>query len=73
MATVETALGPLATAQLGPTLMHEHLFFDLRAKHVRAPWDRDGSFANAKATPDTHARSRWDWFAYCADPALPTV
>ena len=25
MTTVETALGPVATAELGPTLMHEHI------------------------------------------------
>jgi predicted metal-dependent phosphotriesterase family hydrolase len=29
MTTVETALGPLATDQLGPALMHEHIVTDL--------------------------------------------
>jgi phosphotriesterase-related protein len=60
---IQTVRGLIDPAGLGPTLMHEHLFFDLRPMHVRAPWDADGSFANAKATPETHARSRWDWFA----------
>jgi phosphotriesterase-related protein len=60
---VQTVRGLIDPAEVGPTLMHEHLYFDLRPMHVRAPWDPDGTFANAKATPDTHARSRWDWFA----------
>lgn len=60
---VQTVRGLIDPSEIGPTLMHEHLFFDLRPMHVRAAWDTDGSFANAPATPDTHARSRWDWFA----------
>ena len=60
---IQTVRGLIEPADLGPTLMHEHLFFDLRPMHRRADWDVDGSFANAPATPATHARSRWDWFA----------
>ena len=60
---IQTVRGLIDPADLGPTLMHEHLFFDLRPLHVRAPWDADGSFANAPAGPETQARSRWDWFA----------
>jgi phosphotriesterase-related protein len=60
---IQTVRGLIDPLDVGPTLMHEHLFFDLRPLHVRAPWDPDGTFANARATPDTHARSRWDWFA----------
>jgi phosphotriesterase-related protein len=60
---IQTVRGLIDPADVGPTLMHEHLFFDLRPMHARAAWDPDGTFANAKATPETHARSRWDWFA----------
>ncbi len=36
MTTVETALGSLATAQLGPTLMHEHIV--TRSPGVHENW-----------------------------------
>src|SRR5262245_35637626 len=44
MATVETALGPIDTGELGPTLMHEHVV--TRSPGVQEnwphPWDRHG-------------------------------
>jgi predicted metal-dependent phosphotriesterase family hydrolase len=36
MTTVETALGPVATADLGPTLMHEHIV--TRSPGVHENW-----------------------------------
>ena len=36
MATVETALGPIATTELGPTLMHEHIV--TRSPGVHENW-----------------------------------
>jgi len=60
---IQTVCGLIEPADLGPTLMHEHLLFDLRPLHRRAAWDTDGAFAVAPATPSIHARTRWDWFA----------
>jgi len=60
---IQTVRGLIEPAELGRTLMHEHLFFDLRPMHRRAPWDTDGSFATARSTPDLRARVQWDWFA----------
>jgi len=34
--TVDTVLGPVAAAELGPTLVHEHLFIDTRTTTQRA-------------------------------------
>ena len=34
--TVETALGPIATTELGPTLMHEHIV--TRSPGVQENW-----------------------------------
>ena len=41
--TVETALGPVATAELGPTLMHEHIVTRSPGVQENWPhlWDRD--------------------------------
>jgi phosphotriesterase-related protein len=36
MTTVETALGPVATTELGPTLMHEHVV--TRSPGVQENW-----------------------------------
>ena len=36
MNTVDTALGPVATAELGPTLMHEHIV--TRSPGVHENW-----------------------------------
>src|SRR5687767_13646184 len=48
--TVETALGPLPTPDLGPTLMHEHVV--TRSPGVMENWphlfDRDGILAIAE-------------------------
>ena len=43
MTTVETALGPVATADLGPTLMHEHIVTRSPGVHENWPhlFDRD--------------------------------
>ena len=42
--TVETALGPVATAELGPTLMHEHVVTRSPGVQENWPrlWDRNG-------------------------------
>src|SRR5260370_11167588 len=37
--TVQTVLGPIAPADLGPTLMHEHLLCDIRHPSQRKPDD----------------------------------
>jgi phosphotriesterase-related protein len=59
MTTVETALGPVATAELGPTLMHEHIV--TRSPGVQENWphlfDRDGILGIAQQKlADLHAR-----------------
>ncbi|MGZ4127889.1 MAG: phosphotriesterase family protein [Actinomycetota bacterium] len=42
MATVQTVLGPIDTAQLGPTLMHEHILFSYPGDELDPTdtWDR---------------------------------
>jgi len=37
--SVQTVLGPIAPADLGPTLMHEHLLCDIRHPSQRKPDD----------------------------------
>ena len=37
MPHVQTVLGPIDPAELGPTLMHEHLLCDIRPPSKRAP------------------------------------
>lgn len=59
---IQTVRGLIEPADLGRTLMHEHFLFDLRPMHRRLPWDTDGSYANAKATPRLRSRLQWDWF-----------
>jgi phosphotriesterase-related protein len=59
MTTVETALGPVATAGLGPTLMHEHVVTRSPGVQENWPhlWDREGIVALAeKKMADLHAR-----------------
>ncbi len=48
--TVETALGPVATADLGPTLMHEHIVTRSPGVQENWPhlWDRDHILAIAE-------------------------
>ena len=50
MTTVETALGPVATADLGPTLMHEHIVTRSPGVHENWPhlFDRDTVLAIAE-------------------------
>ena len=51
MTTVETALGPVPTAELGPTLMHEHVVTRSPGVQENWPhlWDRPGILANVSA------------------------
>jgi phosphotriesterase-related protein len=50
MTTVETALGPVATTELGPTLMHEHVVTRSPGVQENWPhlWDREGIVALAE-------------------------
>src|SRR5437667_8709555 len=50
MTTVETALGPVAAAELGPTLMHEHIVTRSPGVHENWPhlFDRDAILAIAE-------------------------
>lgn len=59
MSTVETALGPVATAELGPTLMHEHIVTRSPGVQENWPhlWDRSAILALAeRKMADLHAR-----------------
>jgi len=59
MTTVETALGPLATAALGPTLMHEHIVTRSPGVHENWPhlFPRDAILALAeRKMADLYAR-----------------
>ena len=57
--TVETALGPIPTAELGPTLMHEHIVTRSPGVQENGPllWDRPEilKIAERKVT-DLHGR-----------------
>src|SRR5438093_10559649 len=50
MTTVETALGPVSTTELGPTLMHEHVVTRSPGVQENWPhlWDRDAILALAE-------------------------
>ena len=50
MTTVETALGPVATTELGPTLMHEHVVTRSPGVQENWPhlWDRNAILAIAE-------------------------
>jgi phosphotriesterase-related protein len=50
MSTVQTALGPVATAELGPTLMHEHIVTRSPGVQENWPhlWDREAIVALAE-------------------------
>src|SRR5262245_18931431 len=57
--TVETARGPLATSELGPTLMHEHVVTCSPGVQENWPhlWDREGIVALAeKKMADLYTR-----------------
>ena len=59
MTTVETALGSLATAQLGPTLMHEHIVTRSPGVHENWPhlFERNAILAMAEQKlADLHTR-----------------
>src|SRR5215468_8758255 len=59
MTTVETALGPVATTELGPTLMHEHIVTRSPGVHENWPhlFDRAGILAIAeRKMADLYAR-----------------
>ena len=56
--TVETALGPVPTAELGATLMHEHIVTRSPGVQENWPhlWDRAGILAIAeRKMADLHA------------------
>ena len=59
MTTVETALGSLATAQLGPTLMHEHIVTRSPGVHENWPhlFDRNAILAIARRSSPTSTRA----------------
>jgi phosphotriesterase-related protein len=59
---IQTVRGLIDPVDLGRTLMHEHLLFDLRPLHRRLDWDVDGAFANAPSTPRLRSKVQWDWF-----------
>ena len=59
---IQTVRGLIEPAELGPTLMHEHLLFDLRPLHRRLDWDVDGAFARAASTQRLRSKVQWDWF-----------
>ncbi len=57
--TIETALGPIPTAELGPTLMHEHVVTRSPGVQENWPhlWDREGILAIAeKKMAELYAR-----------------
>jgi phosphotriesterase-related protein len=59
MSTVQTALGPIATAELGPTLMHEHIVTRSPGVQENWPhlWDREAIVALAeRKLTDLHGR-----------------
>jgi len=59
MTTVETALGPLATDQLGPTLVHEHIVTRSPGVHENRPhlFERNAILAMAQQKlTDLHTR-----------------
>src|SRR6266480_1060515 len=59
MTTAETALGAVATTELGPTLMHEHIVTRSPGLQENWPhlWDRSGILALAeKKMADLYAR-----------------
>jgi len=59
MPTVETALGPVATAELGATLMHEHIVTRSPGVQENWPhlWDRAAILALAeRKLADLHSR-----------------
>jgi phosphotriesterase-related protein len=60
MTTVETALGPVPTAELGPTLMHEHVVTRSPGVQENWPhlWDRPGILALAEKKTSSSATSR---------------
>ena len=57
--TVETALGPIPTAELGPTLMHEHIVTRSPGAQENWPhlWDRPEILRGAeRKMTDLHGR-----------------
>ncbi len=58
-----TVLGPLATSELGPTLLHEHIFIDLSVWLTPPITDADRARAALPVGPDTMATVRLDPFA----------
>ncbi|MCC4248674.1 MULTISPECIES: hypothetical protein [Microbacterium] len=57
---IQTVLGPVEPAQLGPTSTNEHLLADSR--HLRRPL-RDGEWWDGDVRPDNLGDLRWNWLA----------
>ena len=70
MTTVETALGSLATAQLGPTLMHEHIVTRSPGVHENWPhlFERNAILAMDKRPTRPH----WH-YTHISDDILPAL
>jgi phosphotriesterase-related protein len=73
---VETVLGPIAPADLGPTLAHEHLLFDLRCLWAEPPPER-AHLIDAEPTPANRAELERDLYhsrtnLHHEDPDLAT-
>ena len=50
--TVQTVLGRVAASELGETLAHEHVFFDLRCYFTQSEDDPTGERGNAALSPE---------------------
>jgi predicted metal-dependent phosphotriesterase family hydrolase len=72
MATVETALGPVDTAQLGPTLMHEHVV--TRSPGVQMVLSHDANCWTDMLSEDAKRRTRPQWhYTHISDDILPAL
>ena len=75
MTTVETALGPVATAELGPTLMHEHIV--TRSPGVHENWmvlSHDANCWSDMLSEDDKRRTRPRWhYTHISDDILPAL
>jgi predicted metal-dependent phosphotriesterase family hydrolase len=72
MATVETALGSLATDQLGPTLMHEHIVTRSPGVHENWPHLFDRNAILALAEQKLADLPHWH-YTHISDDILPAL
>jgi phosphotriesterase-related protein len=63
VASVETVLGPVDVALLGPTSVHEHLFIDLECWFDPPATAADAAFAESRVAPETIVAVRSNPFA----------